>query len=326
MNILLIAEVVDNMLEPASNELIAFARRLREDPTTEIAMLVPGQDVRDIGEAIARQGIDVLLIENEHLRYFNPEILLQEIAGAVDRIKPQFVCFLHSTRGCHLAPAVAVLTGSSCITAVEAIREGEALAFRRSLFSGKLLMEVSPQAPRSVVTILPGAFPAADEADSLPVEPGAVSVRQIDVQEKRVFAHGLRRDDSDNGKLDEADIIISAGRGIGSAENLSLIRDVSEILPRSAIGASRPVCDLGWLPYAHQVGTTGKTVSPRLYIACGISGTSQHIAGMRNSRWIVAINRDPQAAIFSIADYGVVEDVTTFLPLLTSTYDKLFGK
>lgn len=325
MNILLIAEIVDNTLEPASNELIAFAHRLRSDPSAKITMLIPGQEVPDIGKAIARRGVDVILLESDQLRYFNPEILLQGIIDAVDRVKPQLVCFLHSTRGCHLAPAVAVSTGSSCITAVETVCEDEALTFQRSLFSGKLIMRVSPQTT-SVVTILPGAFPAADEVEVLDVEPGAVTVQQVTLQNERVFARGLRRDDSDNGKLDEADIIISAGRGIGSEENLSLVRAVSEMLPRSAMGASRPVCDLGWLPYAHQVGTTGKTVSPRLYIACGISGTSQHIAGMRNSQWIVAINRDPQAAIFSIADYGVVEDVTTFLPLLASTYDKLFGK
>ena len=127
-------------------------------------------------------------------------------------------------------------------------------------------------------------------------------------------------------KLEDADVIVSAGRGIGKRENLELIRETASIFLNPAIGASRPVCDNRWLPFNQQVGITGKTVMPKLYIACGISGSQQHIAGMKNSQCIVAINKDPNAAIFSVADYCVVEDILSFLPLLVKTYMERYGK
>jgi electron transfer flavoprotein alpha subunit len=111
-------------------------------------------------------------------------------------------------------------------------------------------------------------------------------------------------------------VVVAAGKGIGREENLALIRRLAAIFPKGAVGASRLVCDAGWLPYPHQVGVTGKTVAPKLYLACGISGTIQHVTGMRGSRCIVAINTDPRAAIFQVAHYGIVEDLTTFIPLL----------
>jgi electron transfer flavoprotein alpha subunit len=134
---------------------------------------------------------------------------------------------------------------------------------------------------------------------------------------------GIRESAEENVRLEESDVIVSAGRGIGTRENLELVRSVARLFPDSAVGASRTICDLKWLPFAHQVGVTGKTVSPKLYLACGISGAQQHIAGMKGSQMIVAINKDPQAAIFSISDYIIVEDLTTFLPLLIRKYDEM---
>ena len=122
-------------------------------------------------------------------------------------------------------------------------------------------------------------------------------------------------DDSDN-SLEEADVIVSVGMGVGKAENVDLARNVASLLKNAAVGASRIACDMGWLSHSKQIGETGKKVAPKLYMACGISGSAQHIAGIKNSQIIVAINKDPRAAIFSVADYGIVEDLTTFLPML----------
>jgi electron transfer flavoprotein alpha subunit len=116
--------------------------------------------------------------------------------------------------------------------------------------------------------------------------------------------------------LSIADVIVSAGRGIGNEENLALIRQLAGLFSKSAIGCSRTVCDRGWLGYQHQIGLTGKTVSPKLYIACGISGAIQHVTGMSGSKYVVAVNKDPGAAIFQVADVGIVEDLTIFIPLV----------
>jgi len=126
--------------------------------------------------------------------------------------------------------------------------------------------------------------------------------------------------------LSAADVVVSAGRGVGKAENLSNIRALAALFPKSAIGSTRAVCDLGWLDYTHQIGSTGNRVSPRLYIACGISGAIQHLAGMKDSRMVIAINTDRQASIFGIARYGIVEDVNTFIPLVIDALKKGSGR
>jgi electron transfer flavoprotein alpha subunit len=125
--------------------------------------------------------------------------------------------------------------------------------------------------------------------------------------------------------IEDADVIIAAGRGIGKPENLQMVKDMAQLFDNAAIGASRPVCDNKWLPYRHQVGVTGKTVTPKLYVALGISGSQQHLAGMKNSQCIVAVNRDPHASIFSVADYIIVEDLAEFLPAFMTKYNERNG-
>jgi electron transfer flavoprotein alpha subunit len=141
-------------------------------------------------------------------------------------------------------------------------------------------------------------------------------------QPRRSRSLGVKRVRTENAGLAQADVIVSAGRGIGKRENLDLIHRLAELFPRSAVGGSRPICDLGWLGYKHQIGQTGATVTPKLYIACGISGASQHLAGMRGAHFIVGINTDPHAAIFNVADVVVAEDVTTFIPTLLKAYQE----
>ncbi|HEY6008817.1 MAG TPA: electron transfer flavoprotein subunit alpha/FixB family protein [Geobacteraceae bacterium] len=131
---------------------------------------------------------------------------------------------------------------------------------------------------------------------------------------------GLRRETETDTKLEDAEVLVAAGRGVGKRENLALLEEVVRLFPSAAIGASRPICDLKWLPLSRQVGVTGRTVAPRLYLACGISGSQQHLAGIRGAQCIVAINSDPQAAIFSVADYIVVDDLLGFLPQLVKKH------
>jgi electron transfer flavoprotein alpha subunit len=145
---------------------------------------------------------------------------------------------------------------------------------------------------------------------------GNITTNSSEATPGRIVFRGRSQAAAEDAPITEAEVIVSAGRGIRKKENLELIERLAGLFSRSAVGGSRSVCDLGWLEYSRQVGITGKTVAPKLYIACGISGASQHIAGMKDSQLIIAINSDPGAAIFSIADYGIVEDLTTFIPLV----------
>ncbi len=188
--------------------------------------------------------------------------------------------------------------------------------------NGKLHLKITADTAPVVITVLPGAFQPADNAVNRPGQ-----VEPVDflppAEEPGYYPLGLASlHDADDADLEKADIIVAAGRGIGEEENLKLIQKVAAALPRAAVAASRPLCDLKWLPYSRQVGATGKTVAPRLYLACGISGAQQHLQGMQGSQMIVAINTDPRAAIFSYADYCIVEDVLTFLPVFLEKYKK----
>jgi len=289
IDLLLITETIENRLQPTYNDLLGVAQELLGYTSGRVRMVIPGQDVRPAAEILSQStGIDVTIIENEDLRFPNPPLLVSGLRELIKKQRPTHICLLHTMRACHTAAALSLLTKSACITAVEAIRmQDDRPLFRRALFNGKLLIDVAPETETVVFTILPRTL------------------------------------DMDNA-LEEVDVVVSAGRGIGEKDNLELIRDVAGIFENAAIAGSRTVCDMGWLPYGRQVGETGRQIAPKLYMACGISGARQHIAGIKNSQLLIAINTDPRAAIFSVADYGIVEDLTRFLPMLLQKYEERF--
>ncbi len=215
--------------------------------------------------------------------------------------------FVH---GWDLAPRLAVKLHASCITAVETVK---GKGFTRSMCAGRFMADIVPLTESVVITLSAGAYP--------PYSPGGSAKGPIErVRAAGATARsrllGVREPAHRDSALRDAEVIVSAGRGIGKKENVEIVRELASLFPRSAVGASRSVCDLGWLEYGRQIGTTGQTVAPKLYIACGISGAIQHVAGMRGAHTIVAINTDPDAAIFRVAHYCIVEDITTFIPVL----------
>jgi electron transfer flavoprotein alpha subunit len=212
--------------------------------------------------------------------------------------------------GYDLAPRLAVLLKAACVTGVESVGEGSLM---RPIHSGRLIEEIVPNTPRVVVTVLPGVYRPCGETTGAA---GAVVVREIAFTELTSQTLGTVESSYRDSALKDAQIIVSGGRGIGKKENISLIKELAAIFPRSAVGASRSACDLGWFERKQQIGTTGLTVSPKLYIACGISGAFQHVSGMRGAQTIIAINTDAHAPIFQAAHYCVVENLTTFIPLL----------
>jgi electron transfer flavoprotein alpha subunit len=322
--IFVILDTIENKLPVSGTELLACAEQLADQYSLEIVVVVAGADVRSAAETIARLGHTVAGLEHDGLLFPNPDLLARGVTELAGKEAPRYFCITHTTRGCHTAALLSVkVPGCACITAVESVSPGEHGAlFGRSLFNGKTNILLSADTARCALTVMPGAFPSMDIKNRV-LPPGKITINTI-AAHSTCSPLKISGSNEGNVRLEESDVIVSAGRGIGTRENLELIRSVARLFPNSAIGASRTVCDLKWLPFAHQVGTTGKTVAPKLYMACGISGAQQHIAGMKGSQTIVAVNKDPQAAIFSISDYIIVEDLTVFLPVLIRKYDKMF--
>jgi len=310
---------------PATFEAAAAARLLAEGTDAPAALVLFGADPEPAARDLAAQtGLPVVALRGESLEPACGEDAVRALASLLGEIDPVHVVLAHDTRGGDLAPALAVRLGAACVTAVEefAVRDGR-WTFIRSVCRGRMRMEIAPEAPCTVLTVLPGApgpgppdeSPGALSAPSGTQPSGAVRLREAAPGPGRIAFCGETPGEETGVDLTEADVIVAAGRGIGREENLEWIRRLAGLFRNAAVGASRPVCDQGWLGYRHQVGLTGRTVAPDLYVACGISGASQHLAGMKGSRCIVAVNRDPAAPIFRVAQYGIVEDLAVFIPL-----------
>ena len=308
-NIYIIAELRKEYITQETYELVGFARALDNGKKPVFVLL--GKEVeRQAREFSKKTGCDGFVLKGDHLEYYNPlsyahalmEILREEAAA--------WVCLPHTSMGYDLAPRLAVLLRAACVTGVESVGDH---FLARPIYSGRFTEEIVPKTPRVVVTVLPGAFRAGEKAAG---PAGAVRVMKAAFAEVPSRTLGVAEPVHRDSALKDAEVIVSAGRGLGKKENTSLIKRLAAVFPRSAVGASRSACDLGWFEHKHQVGTTGLTVSPRLYIACGISGAFQHVSGMRGAQTIVAINTDRHAAIFQVAHYCIVEDLPTFIPIL----------
>jgi electron transfer flavoprotein alpha subunit len=299
-------------------ESITFAKNLPDGHSPVI--IVPGSN----GEALARDlagksGFDTIALTGDHLDLYNSSIYCNAILEIIPRDTPLYICLAHTSFGYDLAPQLAVKLKAACITAIEKI-EGNTLS--RSVYSGRFTADMLIKTPSAVLTVLPGAFPSY-----LPTEAAAGKVQVVQAPKTLTRSRTLCVKESvhRDSTLTDAEVIVSAGRGVGKKDNIEIIKELAGLFPRSALGASRPACDLGYLDYSHQIGTTGQTVTPKLYIACGISGAIQHISGMKGALNIVAINTDPDAAIFRVAHYCVVEDLTVFIPLLIEEFKRLYG-
>jgi len=320
--LLIVAETLENTISASSLELFSAAPLLGIT-RDETLFIVPGQDIQNITQQARGYGYDILALEHEALKYHNPPFLADMITSIARELGARHIVFPHTMQSASAAARTASLLGRSVFTAVEDIAlNGNACTITRSLFNGKILMTVEPAAGDLVMTLQPGSFAAEPGSSS----PGTIYVKQMTEPTSGYESMGAAGAAESSLPLNEADVIIAGGRGLGSEPALELLHETAAIFKNSAVGASRSLCDNGWLPYAHQVGMTGKTVSPRLYMACGISGAQQHIVGMKGSQTIVAVNTDPYAHIFSVADYGIVDDLHVFLPALVQAYREKFGR
>lgn len=327
--ITVVAELAAGLPAPPTLELIDFAKTLRIDPALPVRVFVLGEAIES-AVAMLSEIPDVVVagFAGASLAVYSAEAWKNVLAPRLAEINPRFVCIAHDATGSDFAPGLAVRLGAGCITAIESARiAGMDVIFRRSLLNGKITAEVVSQAETTVITLLPGMYRSGSAGASMQKPDGcslseerllAAQAKITPVPEMLLASRplGLLPAPEQDADLALAEVVVAAGRGIGKEENLSLLRDLAALFSRSAVGASRPVCDAGWLPPRLQIGQTGKTVTPRLYIACGISGALQHLMGMRGSQFIVAVNSDPRAVIFQAADVCIVEDLLLFIPLL----------
>jgi len=314
--IVIIAESSAATVSPVTYELVTLAAAI--DPAL-VEIVALGTDSGEAAREIAvRTGMPVTAVVTS--AGYTPELWKDLVFRIIQGRNPDLTITAHTACGQDFAPGLAARLGIPCITAVESCsRADDELTFTRSILNGKALMDITPGATPCLITVMPGAFAAYGSTS--PTQ-GEITLIASDSLPSRVVPSGMTQPgEEDTVPITEAEVVVSAGRGIGKPENLELIAQLAARFNRSAVGCSRPLCDQGWLPYRQQVGLTGATVSPKLYIACGISGSPQHVAGMRDSQLIIAINKDPHAAIFQVADYCVIADVVEFIPILLEELD-----
>jgi electron transfer flavoprotein alpha subunit len=314
--VLAFAELSGADLKKSAFELVGAGKPLAEALGGSVSVAVAGSEVSAAAERIGKCGVaKVYTVQDGALAHYSPDGYSLALEAVVKEADPAVVLLAASALGKDLGPALAARLGAGIISdAVEAsVAEGNLIAVR-PVYAGKTRIKVQPASLPVVLSLRPNVFEPAGEGDAA-ADQGAVAVDlggdRIRAVVDEVLAPEVRTVD-----LTEADTIVSGGRGMKGPENFHLVEELAEALG-GVVGASRAVVDAGWRPHSEQVGQTGKTVSPKLYVACGISGAIQHLAGMASSKCIVAINKDPEAPIFKVADYGLVGDVMEVLPKLT---------
>lgn len=319
-NILVIADVRHQALRQVTMEMLGVASELAAGGHVHLAVLGHQVEIPDLSV----NGADaVWVVDNETLANYTPSVYRKAVLEIVQCVEPQVLLFAHSAVGKDLAPVVAMRLGLGQISDVtELDASGETPIFTRPIYAGKAYTKVSPKTEPYVVTVRPNNFaPYAGDAKAVDRHDVSISFETPDLA---TVVREVVQKTTGGVDLTEAKIIVSGGRGVKSSEGFEPLQALAEVLG-AAVGASRGACDAGYCDYALQIGQTGKVVTPDLYIACGISGAIQHLAGMSNSKVIVAINKDPEAPIFQIADYGIVGDLFDVVPLLTEEFKKAFA-
>ncbi len=305
MKTLLVAEYRDGQLLNSTYELVAFAEQLG----AESAMFLVGAE-----SSLPAYNGTLYLADAGKYGEFNPAVHKQLLLDTIGKEQPDMVVFAHSSYGWDLAPRVSLAMNAAHVSEVVDIVDGVPVA---TVCNGKLRRDVKAKTGQMVLTLQGGAFGLEDEPSGNP------TVVQVDTDTaSQVEFCGYEEAEAGGVDLSKAEVIVSAGRGIGKPENLAIIEGLAKAL-KGEYGASRPVVDSEWVDHSRQVGTTGQTVSPKLYVACGISGAIQHLAGMKKSEFVVAINTDKDAPIGEVADVLIVADLKKFVPALTEKLQAL---
>ncbi|GAC90734.1 electron transfer flavoprotein subunit alpha [Anoxybacillus flavithermus NBRC 109594] len=317
--VLTLAEVRDGALRNVSFEAISAAKTIAEGG--EVVAVAVGASVRSLAPELIAYGADrVIVVEHEKLATYTPDGYAQALQAVVEQEKPEGIVFGHTALGKDLSPKLAAKWQSGLVSDVVAVEAtGGNIVFTRPIYSGKAFEKKIVTDGLMFVTVRPNNIAPLEKDES---RTGSVVDVQVDIKDLRTIVRDIVRKTAEGVDLSEAKVIVAGGRGVKSAEGFEPLKELANVLG-GAVGASRGACDAGYCDYSLQIGQTGKVVTPDLYIACGISGAIQHLAGMSNSKVIVAINKDPEANIFKVADYGIVGDLFEVVPLLIEEFKKL---
>ncbi|WKB36791.1 electron transfer flavoprotein subunit alpha/FixB family protein [Terrilactibacillus sp. S3-3] len=312
---LVVAEVRHHQLRHVSYEAISAGRKISEEETVAVLL---GKDVEGYVDEIAAYGADrVIVVEDDKLENYTPDGYKQALIQIIDSENPDSVVLGHTAIGRDLSALLASHYNSALISDVTAIESnGGEWLFTRPIYAGKAFETKKAKSGRLFLTIRPNNIAALEKDDSKAAQREDVDVH---LQNLRTIVKNILKKKQVQAAILRKQVIVSGGRGVKSADGFEPLKELADILG-GTIGASRGACDAGYCDYSLQIGQTGKVVTPDLYIACGISGAIQHLAGMSNSKVIIAINKDPEANIFNVADYGIVGDLFEVVPLLTKYF------
>ena len=319
--ILTFAEIRGGALRRSSLEAVSEARRLADGSSGKVVCALVGEANDGAVTTLGSHGADkVICFADPALASYSSESYARAIAKAVETESPGAVLIPYTAMGKDLAPRVAFLTGGGLVSDCSSFEMADGrLVAKRAQYSGKLISTFAWITGLQIATLRPNVFALTNPAEARGCEVAQAHVEATTRARVREF----KAKEGGKKELAEAQVIVSGGRGLKAAEHYRLIEDLGGAMS-AALGASRAIVDDGWVSHSFQVGQTGKTVSPTLYIACGISGAIQHLAGMSSSRVIVAINKDPEAPIFKVANYGIVGDLFEVVPALTAEAQAYF--
>jgi electron transfer flavoprotein alpha subunit len=325
MKILVITEQRQGKWNNTSFETLVAAQQIAADTGSAISALVIGKGVASFAEELAGKNIaEVLLVEHDLLEAYTPDGYSLALSQVIASSKPDLVLFPHTYQVRDFAPKLAAIMGKGMIAdCVGFHKDGDKLVFVRQMFQGKTAADVTFQGSAPwFASFQSGAFRAdllkAHPSGKVPVNKFAVELKPEQIRTKPL---DLFKEAKSSVDLTQAPVIVSIGRGIKAPENIPQAEALAKAIG-GEMAASRPICDEGWLPMERQIGSSGQTVAPKLYLALGISGAIQHVVGMKGARTIVAINKDQNAPIFEIADYGIVGDIFEIMPALTAALEK----
>lgn len=321
-DILVVAEHTEGKLRSGSLEILGVAGRLAERTSGSAHALLVGNGVEGLAKSLAAYGASkVYLVQDSNLQTYSTEGHCTAVCKGIEEAGPEVVLFAASARGKDLAPRVASRLGVGMVSdCIDASYE-DGLVVTKPIYAGKIVskMKLSGGKPY-LASIRPKIFSVPERDDGATAEVVKVDV-SIDASSIRAKVKDFLKPETEFLDVSEADIVVSGGRGVKERSSFQILEELARLLGGS-IGASRAAVDAEWRDHADQVGQTGKIVNPNLYVACGISGAIQHLVGMRTSKCIVAINKDPEAPIFKVADYGIVGDLFEVVPLLKKELDK----
>jgi electron transfer flavoprotein alpha subunit len=320
-DVLVVAEIRDGAPKKISFEMLGEGQRIAEQLGGSVHAVALGHGLGDVAPTLAQYGAQKIFVADDPtLADYTAEGYASVLANLIKQTEPSLVLVGATTTGKDLAPRLAarLAVGLASDCTGFTWQDGQ-LLFTRPIYAGKAIATVKEEVRPFMATIRPNIFPAPEPdtsrdalVENIPADAGEIRAKVVE----------MIKEAGDRIELTEADIVVSGGRGLKAPENFALIEELAGVLG-AAVGASRAAVDAGWKDHSYQVGQTGKVVTPTLYIACGISGAIQHLAGMKTSKYIVAVNKDREAPIFKVADYGIVGDLFKVIPVLVEEFGKM---